>query len=92
MQIVTVMNIASLSKARAPPTSVVGPLSLMSSHRTNAMTPAAPAVNAETIAYSRFGHGGVSAPTTSRPTAPPSRIRSGESANHWISGPTKMSS
>ena len=36
MQIVIVRNIASVSKAIAPPTSVVGPLSVMSSHCTMA--------------------------------------------------------
>ena len=89
-QIVMVTNWANVSNDSAPPTSVFGPWSVTSSHSTIASTPAAPAAAAVTAAYSPRGHCGVSAPTSSRNSAAPTRIRIGESANHWTSGPTKL--
>ena len=51
-----VTNWANVSNASAPPTSVLGPWSVMSSHSTIASTPAAPAAAAVTAAYSPRGH------------------------------------
>ena len=90
MQIVIVRNIARVSNAMAPPTSVVGPLSVMSSHWTIASAPAVPAVTAATSAYSPFGHVGVNAPTSIMPSAPASSVSMGDNANQLTSGPTKV--
>ena len=86
MQIVIVRNIAKVSKAIAPPTSVVGPLSVMSSHCTMANAAAVPAVIALNIAYQPFGHFGVSAPSSMMPSDPASSVSIGDRANQPTSG------
>src|SRR4029079_9581664 len=87
---VIVTNWANVSNAKAPPTSVEVPLSLMSSHSTIDRTPAAPAAAAENKAYSPRGHGALRAPATRRNSAALTRTRIGERANHWTSGPLNV--
>ena len=82
-----VTNRANVSNASAPPTSVDVPLSVTSSHSTIDSAPAAPAATAVTSAYSPRGHGGVSAPASSRNSAVPTSTSSGDRANQPTSGP-----
>jgi len=77
------------SWASAPFTSVRGASSASVANCRAAITPAAPAVDAVSIAYHPRGQRGVSAPTSNNTSAPPSSTMYGASAYHSMVGATK---
>ena len=84
-------NMPNPSSVIALATSERGPLVDTLCHRMHDRVSAAPAVVAVTKAYRLRGQRGVSAPTTSSTSAPPSNTSSGERANQSIDGPTNRS-